>query len=103
MGTPNSPFSICLICSDEYGALLKQVQNYDSESILVVYLGKNATDCENYFKEIWKTNPNISLSTFDEPPSFYHCELAKNIIVSTKIEESIKSQLMQHSFKYQTM
>lgn len=95
-------FDKCIIAGDSYEDALSIV-GYKNESVLLIYTGLNNEACEKYVYECCELNDDLTLSTFQEPYSFFHAELAKMIFIhknslTVEIIEQIREELDAISF-----
>ncbi len=80
------PFNLCLIADDSYKSILPQILLKES-SVMLIYIGTNNIECEEEIDRLWEKYPNLSLSTFQEPASFMHANLAKEVLVELESKD----------------
>jgi hypothetical protein len=79
-------FDLCIIVDETYEKTFK-LFDFLSKNIMIVYIGTDNKALEDAVEKLWDLNSNISLSTFQEPVSFFHTRLAKEIMVACDIAQ----------------
>ena len=92
-----SPFDLCIVIDDSYEKVLKEL-NFCNLSVLLIYTGSDIKEIEEIVEGMWLANPDVSLSTFQEPVSFSHACLAKKVIFACKNMDYISKFLRDVRF-----
>jgi hypothetical protein len=82
------PFDLCIVIDDSYEKLFEEF-DFHNINVMIIYIGSDNKTCEDVVEGIWAFNPNVSLSTFQEPVSFSHACLAKKILFACEIVDHV--------------
>lgn len=82
------PFDLCMVVDDSYEKLFEEF-DFRNTNVLIIYIGSDNKTCEDAVEGMWAFNPNVSLSTFQEPVSFSHVRLAKRILFACDLVDPI--------------
>lgn len=82
------PFDLCMVVDDGYEKLFEEF-DFHNTNVLIIYIGSDNKTCEDAVEGMWAFNPNVSLSTFQEPVSFSHACLAKKILFACKLVDHV--------------
>lgn len=86
-------FDLCIVAGDSYTEILENLSDSYRE-ILLIYVGPDKAACEKYIYQLWDKGKDISLSTFEEPYSFFQSTLARNIwVYNYDLSEDVVAQL----------
>ena len=87
-------FDLCIIVDDSYIEFFKEIDPGNINA-LIIYVGNDNEMCETAIQKLRLVNPNLGFSTFQEPISFMHTRLAKEInIVCKKLAPEIANKLL---------
>ena len=92
-----SPFDLSIVIDDSYEKVLKEF-NFCNLSVLLIYTGSDNKAIEDVVEGMWAANPNLSLSTFEEPVSFSHACLAKKVLFACEKMDHISKFLRDVRF-----
>ena len=97
----NKVFDLCIIVGDSYESTLAKL--IIKKSHMIIYVGEHNEMFEKYISENWAGDDLLSVSTFQEPYSFFHASLADSILVlkddlSSENIEQITSEMKMISY-----